>query len=124
MNRITQQQLAAYFTAAWSIEDNRFMVINDVLIEATTLSWDDEPPVEGVAMKHVHHVVTVWDAEGVFNPSEAEQLAATYKNNDYLRVVCDFTDKAKALAYFWELGKRASDVGQHLLTELEGEKQV
>lgn len=33
MNRITQQQLAAYFSVAQATEDNRFMVIQNVLIE-------------------------------------------------------------------------------------------
>lgn len=121
MNRVTQQKLTEAFTQSECIQDNRFMVINGVLIEINSLSWSapEDRGVMGVPMKHQYHYVTIWDAETVFNPSEAEDLKATYNDPEqYLKAVYEFTDGEEAMTFFWETGKRAHSGSTALLDEL------
>jgi hypothetical protein len=122
--RIQLPQLTEAFTKSECIQDNRFMVINGVLIEIQLLAWSapEDQGVVGVPMKNQFHYITVWDAETVFNPGEAEDLKLTYNDPEqYLKAIYEITDEAEAMTCFWELGKRAFEHGSVLLEQLVAE---
>lgn len=96
---------------AKTTEDGRFAVINGLMFELARFVCEDD--VE-------RFIVSVYDADGVFNPSYHSDMGASY-NAEYFVLAVEYSNAEQATESFLDLQRAAMKNSQALLEELNRE---